>query len=159
MQQKTLAKWLKTILIGAAICGTVIYAGVIPLYGREIAAAYPEFANRYTPWLVFILLSGVPCYAVLGLAWKIASNIGADKSFSQANAKLLKGIAVLAAGDGAFVFLGNLVFLLLDMNHPSVMLASLFIVFLGAAISVAAAVLSHLVRKAADLQEQSDLTI
>lgn len=159
MQQKTLAKWLKTILIGAAIGGTVIYAWVIPFYGRELAAMYPEFANRYTPWLVFVLLSGIPCYAALVLAWKIASSIGANKSFSQANAKLLKGIAVLAAGDSAFVFLGNMVFLLLDMNHPSVVLAFLFVVFLGAAISVAAAVLSHLVQKAADLQEQSDLTI
>ena len=38
-------------------------------------------------------------------------------------------------------------------------LMCLIVVFVGVAISVAAAALSHLVMKAAMLQEQSDLTI
>ena len=99
---------------------------------------YPEFADCYIPWLIFLILSGIPCYAALVISWKIAANIGKDKSFSLANAKLLKGISVLAASDSAFVFLGNTLFLLLNMNHPSIILTSLFIVFLGIAISVAA---------------------
>jgi hypothetical protein len=45
------------------------------------------------------------------------------------------------------------------MSHPGVTLLSLLIVFAGIAIAVAAAALSHLVHKAAALQEQSDLTI
>lgn len=39
------------------------------------------------------------------------------------------------------------------------LLASLIVTFLGVAVTVAAAVLSHLVQKAAKLQEDSDLTI
>lgn len=159
MKQKTLSNWLKAIIIGAAVVGTVIYTWIIPLLGKELVSMYPEFTDCYIPWLIFLILSGIPCYAALVISWKIAANIGKDKSFSLANAKLLKGISVLAASDSAFVFLGNTLFLLLNMNHPSIILTSLFIVFLGIAISVAAAVLSHLVRKAADLQEQSDLTI
>lgn len=50
-------------------------------------------------------------------------------------------------------------FLLLNMSHFTVFAVSLLIVFVGVAISVASAVLSYLVGKAADLQEQSDLTI
>ena len=72
---------------------------------------------------------------------------------------LLQRIAWLAAGDTAFFFLGNVVFTLLSMNHPGILLLSLLICFAGVAVTVAAACLSHLVRKAADLQEQSDLTI
>ena len=45
------------------------------------------------------------------------------------------------------------------VNHPGVILALVFIVFACVVVSVVAAVLSHLVVKAADLQEQSDLTI
>ena len=45
------------------------------------------------------------------------------------------------------------------MSHPSVAIASLAVVFVGVAVAVGSALLSHLVKKAAALQEQSDLTI
>ena len=45
------------------------------------------------------------------------------------------------------------------MSHPGVALFSLIVVFAGVAVAVAAAALSYLVKKAAVLQEQSDLTI
>ena len=75
------------------------------------------------------------------------------------NAKLLALISRLAAGDAVFFFVGNVALWLLDMSHPGVVLLSLLVVFAGVAVSVAAACLSHLVRKAAVLQEQSDYTI
>ncbi len=53
----------------------------------------------------------------------------------------------------------KLVLLFLNMSHPGVVLGSLLVVFAGAAAAVAAAALSHLVRKAALLQEENDLTI
>ena len=65
----------------------------------------------------------------------------------------------LAGGDAVFFFLGNLLLLLLNMSHPGVTLLSLLVVFAGAAVAVAAGALSHLVQKAALLQEESDLTI
>ena len=45
------------------------------------------------------------------------------------------------------------------MNHPGVILYSLIVVFAGVAVSVASAALSHLVLKAALLQEESDLMV
>lgn len=159
MEQKTLAKWLKIILIGVGFCGLIVYAAVIPGYGASLVSQYPEFSGRYWPWLIFLWLTGVPCYAALVLGWRVAVNIGQDRSFSLENAKLLAGISRLAAGDAVFFFAGNVALLLLNMSHPGVVLLSLLAVFAGVAVSVAAACLSHLVRKAADLQEQSDLTI
>ena len=159
MQQTTLAKWLKFIIIGVGICGLIVYAMVVPTTGISIVASNEEMGYRFWPWLIFIWATGIPCYIALAFAWKIASNIGADKSFSIANAKLLKWIAMLAAGDAAFFFLGNVTLLLINMSHPGVTLFSLLVVFAGIAVSIAAAALSHLVMKAAALQEQSDLTI
>lgn len=159
LEQKVLSKWLKIIIIGVGVCGLVIYAFVIPYLGTELKTWYPEFSHRFWPWLIFIWATGVPCYVVLIFGWKIASNIGRDKSFSQENAKFLKWISGLGAADTGLFFVGNVAFLFLNMSHPSVVLASFFIVFAGVAVSVASAVLSHLVKKAADLQEQSDLTI
>ena len=159
MNQKSLSNWLKCILAVAGLCGVILYAAVIPAYGMNLRALYPEFSNRFLPWLIFLWISGIPCFAALVLAWRIVVNIGKDRSFSMDNARLLRWISRLAAGDAVFFFLGNVLLFLLSMSHPGVVLASLVIVFVGVAVAVAAAVLSYLVQKAAALQEQSDLTI
>ncbi len=159
MEQKTLSKWLKCILIGVGICGLIVFAAVIPMYGISVRTMYPEFSNRFWPWLVFLWISGLPCFVALAMAWKIAANIGADRSFSEQNALMLRRISELAIGDAGFFFAGNILLLMLNMSHPSVVIASAGIAFAGVAAAVVCAVMSHLVKKAADLQEQSDLTI
>lgn len=159
MEQKKLSKWLKCILVGVAICGIIIYAIVFPVYGASLQNSYPEFSNRFWPWMIFLWISGIPCFATLIFAWKIATNIGLDQSFSNENAKLFHWISVFAATDAAFFFIGNVLMFILNMSHPSVALASFGVVFVGVSVSVGSAVLSYLVKKAADLQEQSDYTI
>lgn len=159
MKQSTLAKWLKMILVGVGICGIVGYAWVIPSFGQMLVRDNPEFDYCYYPWLFFLWATAIPCYIALVLGWRIASNIGADRSFSLENAKLLKWISVLALVDAGFFFIMNILYLFLGLSHPGVTLISLVVVFAGIAVSVAAAVLSHLVMAAQELQEQSDLTI
>lgn len=159
MTQNTLAKWLKAIIIGLGIFGALVYGVVIPECGDVLVSMYPELFYCYYPWLIFIWLTGVPCYAVLFFAWKVSANIGEDRSFSMDNSRLMKWIAGMALFDVTFFFIGNVVFLFLDMNHPSIVIASLLIVFVGVAVAVAAVVLSHLIEKAAVLKEQTDLTI
>ena len=61
--------------------------------------------------------------------------------------------------DSGFVFLVNLIFLLLNMNHPSILIGCLFVEFAGVAVAVVAAALSHLVQKAAEIQMENELTI
>lgn len=159
MEQKALSRWLKFVIIGVGICGLFVYFGILPSCGNSMVAEYPEFANRFWPWLIFLWMTAIPCYAALVFGWKIAENIGLDKSFSKENAKLLEWIARMAAGDSTFFFVGNIVLLFCNMSHPGVVLLSMVIVFAGVAITVAAAALSHLVLKAAALQEESELTI
>lgn len=159
MKQDSLSKWIKLIIVGLGICGVIVYAVVIPMLAGATVDMYPEFGNCRLPWLLLIWATAIPCYVALVLAWKIAVNIRADRSFSLSNAKLLKWVSILAAADSALFFAGNFIYLLLGMNHPSIVLFSLLIEFVGVAISVASAALSHLVMKAADLQLQSDLTI
>ena len=54
---------------------------------------------------------------------------------------------------------GNIIYLLLDISHPSVLLFSSIIVLIGIAIFIAAMGLSQLIRNAAELQEENELTI
>lgn len=159
MSQKSLSKWLKGIIAGMAVCGAIIYLYLIPVWGRDLVEANPEFSNCYIPWLAVLLISAIPCYWGLYFGWKISAEIGKDNSFSKENASYLKNISMLAALDSVYFFGANLVLMLLGMNHPGIFLLSLFVVFAGIAVTVAAAALSHLVKKAADMKEENELTI
>lgn len=159
MEQKQMARWLKIILIGMAMVGLLACAVVVPTVAQSFRTAYPEFSHAFWPWLIFLWCAALPCFIALGLGWKIADNIGKDRSFSMENARLMGWISWLAAGDGAYFFLGDYLLLMGNMSHPGIFLALLSVVFLAAAVSVGASVLSRLVAKAAALQEQSDFTI
>ena len=159
MSQKKLSATLKAVIAGIGLCALIVYLYILPTCGESLHENFPEFAAWHWPWMVFLWVTAVPVFAVLALGWRIAGYIGEGRSFSAANARLLQIIAWLAAADTAYFFLGNVVMLLLNMNHPAVLLISLLICFAGVAVTVAAACLSHLARKAADLQEQSDLTV
>ena len=159
MEQRTLVRWLKILVIFAAVCGIAICVGILPMVGKRMIEVYPEFSYCYHPWLIFLWILAVPCFIALVLAWKIFKNIEEDHSFCMENADVLRKISFLAAADSAVLFVGNVLFLLLNMNHPSILLGACIVVVVGIGISVAAAVLSHLVRKAAKLQEENELTI
>ena len=159
MNNRKLSAWLKGVIIGIGICGLIVYFVILPSVAASMRASYPEFSTRHWPWLIFLWGTALPCFAALIMGWMIAVSIGKDHSFSEKNARLLQRIAWLAAGDTAYFFLGNTVLLFLSMSHPGILLLSLLVCFAGVAVTVAAVCLSHLVYKAADLQNQSDLTI
>ena len=134
MEQHRLIQWLKFLVIFAAGCGIVMDLGVLPGVGSWMVDLEPGFGGYFWPWLIFLWILSVPCYLALWMAWKIFSDIEKDRAFT-------------------------IFYLLLNMNHPVVLLAAFFVALVGIAIAIAAAMLSHLIRKAARLQDESDWTI
>lgn len=157
MDQKKLAIWLRAICVGCALCGLALFGFILPRFLAYVAEEVPDLPH--TAWQIFMWVLAVPCYAVLVCIWKMAGEIGRDNSFSPENARLLKYIALLSGADAVLLLVGNLIFMLTKHSIPTLALASAFVCFVGLAISVGAACLSHLVHKAAALQEDSDLTI
>ena len=157
MDQKKLAIWLKAIVVGCALCGLVLFGFILPRFLAYVAGEVPDLPHK--AWTAFMWALALPCYAVLVCIWKMANEIARDNSFSMENAKLLRAIALLAGADSAVLLLGNLIFLLIGHSIPTLALVSAFVCFIGLAISVGAACLSHLVHKAAMMQEENDLTI
>lgn len=155
MNQKNLALWLKLVIIGMAICGLGVYFYLLPVLGDSLSKAYPEFANRYYPWLIFLWVTALPCYAALFFCWRTAVQIGRDNAFSEINAKNLKIISQLAQADVCLFFIGNAVMLALNMSHPGILIASLLIDFAGIAIAVAANALSCLIQNAANIKSEN----
>ena len=159
MQQKSLSNWLKVAIICLAVFGLLVYGMVIPNYGRNLAVQNPDYAHCFWPWMTLLILTAIPCYTALVFGWRIATDIGHDRSFSEANAKRMKWISNLAFGDVILFFFGNTMLLFLGMSHPGVFLLSLLPDMLGVAIAVCAAALSHLIYKSAQLQQDADLTV
>ena len=159
MQKKSLSNWLKVIIIGMGMIGLLFYGLIVPFLGNDLVSHYPEYINGCYLWSGLLWLTAVPCYIVLYFAWNIAGNIGKDNSFCKENAVSMKHISTLVAGDSIFFFAGNIIYLVMGFNHPSVVLASLLVVFIGISIAGMAAVLSHLILRAAQIKEENDLTI
>lgn len=47
MDQKTLARWLKAVIIGTGICGLVVFLWLVPFMGKGVLEGYPEFGSWY----------------------------------------------------------------------------------------------------------------
>ena len=158
MEQKKLALWLKLVIGGCALCGIVLFVYVLPVWLLSLTDRYPGFHNWAWSGLLWAL--AVPCYLVLALGARIADGIGHDRSFTLQNARRMHTVATLALCDTALLAAGSVVLTLTEAATPAVLLLAAGIVcFIGLAFAVAAACLSHLVLKAANLQEENDLTI
>ncbi len=158
MNQTTLSRWLKGLILLVGTAALLLYAVILPY----LTARYTPFSESATAkwlWLSMIWLTALPFYPALALCWQIAARIGGGRSFSCENAIALKRISALSLTDTLLLFVGSLLLFLLGMNRLTLLIFALLFCFLGFLLSVTAAALSHLVYKAAALQEESELTI
>lgn len=158
MNKNFFGKVFKILTITMGICGAFIYIYAIPLIGKTIIKYYPEFQNRYYPWFIFLLLTGIPCYIVLFNMWKISDYIEKEKPFTNSNAHRFNSMANATYFDSIFLLAGNIL-LILNKNHPSILIISFMICLMGGCIGTAFKCLSDLTYKAAILQSENDLTI
>ncbi|NCB52241.1 MAG: DUF2975 domain-containing protein [Clostridia bacterium] len=159
MKQKELSGWLKSIVILGALCAVFLGVVIAPKYGYDFAEVSPELAYMLWPCLIFVWVSIVPVAAALVLVWQIAAEIGRDNSFCHKNAERLRMICIMALSDTLLYIAGGIYLALANILHISIFLLIVGIVSIGAALTVTAAALSHLTRKAADLKSENDLTI
>jgi hypothetical protein len=156
MTSRTLGILMRISVIAAAISGLFLCIYVIPSWGLGIVHANPEFSGWFWPWLIFAWLTALPCFIVLIYVWKVSDAVKKDTVFTMLTAKWVKMGAVLLLIDAAFLFIGNVVLLLLNMNHPGILLFFILVDIFIIALALLAAVLSRYLTKAAILQEESE---
>lgn len=156
MKNKKLCGILNVINIAISIVVIFVYSVLIPMFGKSIVASNPELSSWYTPWLIFVSLTGVPILIALCYAMRILGNIAAGETFVKKNSDCVRKIAMLALVDAIFFFVGNIVMLLLNMNHPAVMLISLVISLIGISLYVAFSILAYLVDKIGELKKKTE---
>jgi hypothetical protein len=156
MNRLSLARRLRLILIGIALCGLLFYLILLPWL---LARLLPDDPIILRAHLILLWISGIPCYTVLYHGWNIVRNIAADRSFCSENARRMRSISTLAMIDTAYIPLCDLILFLLGGAEGIILLLSAVIIFVGIAVSTVAAALSHLILRAAELQELDDLTV
>lgn len=159
MKQKELSRWLRAIVIVCWVLCAVMGALFLPLSFRILAAEHPEAAWLTFPRLIVFWIALIPVIVALWQGWQIFGEIGRDNSFCLENARRLKIISYLAAGDTVLVVIYAIILAFARSLFLSVILLHLIVIFVGVAVAVAAAALSHLTRKAALMQDENDLTI
>ena len=110
-------------------------------------------------WWLLALTLVMMVLVFLALIWKIAVEIGRDNSFCYDNAKRLRMCSNLALADVILYLIAGCVLGAMNMLHFALIVAGVVICSIGAAIAVCCAALSHLTRKAADMQAENDLTV
>ena len=156
---KKISVSLKITIIAAAVFGAALYFWAIPFLGRYTVRMALEFSYAYYPWLILLWITAVPCYIALVLAWRVVRSIDKDELFKAANARRFGIISKLAFGDALFFLTGNVVYMFLNMSHPSIALAAIFICIVGVAFGICMSALAGFFEKAESLQEENDLTI
>lgn len=159
MKQRELSILIRIVLAVGVVCTLFLAAVFVPELGRDIAEEFPDLARCYWPCLIFFWVTAAIMIAFLGVVWLIARDIGRDKSFTIENAKRLRVCSLLALTDTLLYIVAGVVTMSLNLLHISLFMLGVLICAVGAAVTVCCAALSHLTRKAADMQSENDLTV
>lgn len=157
MNQKGLSLLLRLLTVTVAAAGAALSV-VLVRFGHRLCLERGQ-AELFVPCLIFFLITLLAVYAALYLAWRIFASIGRDQSFSEANARRLRLMAWLACGDAVAYLLSLPALAWVTSIQPLTVLVLLGLSFVGLSLTVACACLSHLVKKAADLKQEQELTI
>ena len=159
MKQKSIAKILKAFCIFVGVVGAFFFFLYVPLMVEELAVMFPEAAYLKWPGIFGIWVITILCYIVLGNFWMICVRIGEDNSFCNENADCMKrmgliSFAVAALLTGAAVYIGCIGFL-----GIAYFLVYFFVTCVAVGVGVMCLALAALIRRAAQMKEENDLTI
>ena len=150
---------MKLAAVAAAALGLLAAFVLLPTLASAMLEEYPAYQKWYWPGLVYCWIVLLPGFAGLWEFWKICVQIGRDDSFSQENARSLFRICLLALTMAALLVVGVAALCLLGMGLPALLIAMLGFAAACALVALLANALSQLVRRAAAIKSENDLTI
>lgn len=150
---------MKLATIAMAAIGLVIAVVLIPAVAQAMLFAYPQYQRWYWPCMIYAWAVLVPGFCGLWEFWKICAQIGRDNSFSRENARSLFRICALALTMAALLAAGAIALCALHAGQPGLLLLLAGAAAACAIVALLACALGQLVRRAAVLQSESDLTI
>ena len=155
MKHKTMANLLRVVIFLLVLCGLFIHVWWMSMLlggGASLNIVTDE-------WVILAAVALVPCYRVTVIAWLVAGSIAKEQEFCHRIAARFRWIFGLALGDSAVFLIGSLILYLAGRAYVWCVLGATVLGVLGVCVAIAAAVMSHLIDRAADMQDDADLTI
>ena len=150
---------MKLAALAAALIGLLAAFVFLPMLASALLEEFPAYQKWYWPCLIYGWVVLAPGFAGLWEFWKICVEIGRDNSFSQKNARSLFRICLLALTMAALLAVGVAALCLLGMGLPALLIAMLGFAAACALVALLANALAQLVRRAAAIKRENDLTI
>ena len=150
---------MKLASLAAALVGLLAAFVFLPMLASALLEEFPAHQKWYWPCLIYGWVVFAPGFVGLWEFWKICAEIGRDNSFSQQNARSLTRICLLALTMAALLAVGVAALCLLGMGLPALLIAMLGFAAAWALVALLANALSQLVRRAAAIKSENDLTI
>ena len=150
---------MKLAALAAALIGLLAAFVFLPILASALLEEFPAYQKWYWPCLIYGWVVLLPGFAGLWEFWKICVEIGRDNSFSQKNALSLFRICLLALTMAALLAVGVAALCLLGMGLPALLIAMLGFAEACALVALLANALAQLVRRAAAIKSENDLTI
>ena len=150
---------MKLAALAAALIGLLAAFVFLPMLASALLEEFPAYQKWYWPCLIYGWVVLLPGFVGLWEFWKICMEIGRDNSFSQKNARSLFRICLLALTMAALLAVGVAALCLLGMGLPALLIAMLGFAAACALVALLANALAQLVRRAAAIKRENDLTI
>ena len=150
---------MKLAALAAALIGLLAAFVFLPMLASALLEEFPAYQKWYWPCLIYGWVVLLPGFAGLWEFWKVCVQIGRDNSFSQENARSLFRICLLALTMAALLAVGVAALCLLGMGLPALLIAMLGFAAACALVALLANALAQLVRRAAAIKSENDLTI
>ena len=159
MKLKRATNLLKAVLMfGTIAVGLVALVGV-PAFMEHVIHVRPSLAMWEPIMNGYAILIALPVWVAIVLLWQVFDTIPNSMAFSLSNMRRFRQIMWLATGDlGLVVVLW--VFLIISGATPAfIMMSMLLTTLVGIVAVIVFYVLAGLVQNAAELKQDSDLTI
>lgn len=173
-KNKKVALLLKVMIIGFALLGIWVYGRLVPgdlevaiiehvngmMANIEMTDYYREYLTMaYWGLTILFACTGIPCYIVLALTWKMASTLEENKPFVLENAKRLKRIAQFSLINIPLGIVCIIAFwIVLDIYSELIYIMASACLF-AIPFAIVTWALSYMIEKAAEIQMENDLTI
>ncbi|OCN04486.1 hypothetical protein A4S06_02410 [Erysipelotrichaceae bacterium MTC7] len=145
-----------TMILGFAV---IVYGFFIPVLADQYAYASPELSHIKTIVLTFVELTGLPVLGIIVLGYAIGLRIMKFEHFTRKTATYMRYIYILALGDATYFSIGMFVMTMNGFIDAPVVIGSGTAIIFALAVAGASYALSYFIYEAAQLQEESELTI
>jgi len=159
MKSTTAVKMLKTVLLISALVILFLACWGVPGFMGHVTYVRPSLSPWVAPMIVYGALIALPVLAAIALLWKVFGTLTNNEAFSLANARRFRQIAWLAAADLVLVLILAAFLIISGVIPAFILLCILAAVYIGVVAVIVFLVLSALVKNAAELKQDSELTI